>query len=164
MVKILLANNQETIVDDCDAHLATITKYKWYLLKGKNKRTGYAYQMFTKPNGKRSGFFLHHLIIGYPLNDLQVDHINGNGLDNRRSNLRIVTRRQNQQNRFCYGNKKSKYTGVYQVNGKKNKWCTQLSYKGKQHHIGMYPTQRKAHEAYELALSNYLKKHNPPNS
>ena len=101
--------------------------------------------MFTKPDGQRSGFFLHHLIIGYPLHGLQVDHINGNGLDNRRCNLRIVTRRQNQQNRFCYGTKKSKYVGVYKQS---NRWYTQISYEGKQHHVGCYKTQEDASKAY----------------
>lgn len=76
--------------------------YKWTILR--QKRDGYTIKYVTRkefPNGDWStskSFYLHREIM-QPPKDMVIDHINGNGLDNRRSNLRIVTKSVNQKNR-----------------------------------------------------------------
>jgi hypothetical protein len=62
---------------------------------------------------------LHHIILGYPLDKMMIDHFNGNSLDNRRENLRVVSRSMNQYNRKAGGNrgiskqKNGKFTVVF---------------------------------------------------
>jgi hypothetical protein len=62
------------------------------------------------------GYFkLHRYLLNFP-KDMEVDHINGNTLDNRRENLRICTSRQNTYNMGSRKNSSSKYKGVSFMN------------------------------------------------
>ena len=110
MIKIPLTQKRFALVDDCDSHLA---EFKWFL---KNGGQGYAVRNVVRPDGKTRMMFLHHAIVGFPLNRFKVDHRDGNSLDNRRSNLHFVTDRENSHNQKAHrGEKKksSKYIGVY---------------------------------------------------
>lgn len=98
-MEIPLSRGLTAVIDDEDAPL--ISGHKWYALKPRN--TWYA--------RSNQGFYMHRLIMGLPR--LSVDHINGNGLDNRRGNLRIATSAQQQMNTPSKGRHKlSKYKGV----------------------------------------------------
>jgi hypothetical protein len=90
-----------------------VTKYKWHH-KDKHYAIGWI-------DGKK--MFMHHLIIGKPPDNMVVDHINGNGFDNTRENLRFATRSQNSQNA---DKRKSKddYIGV-SIYKKVKKWRVQ---------------------------------------
>jgi hypothetical protein len=98
--------------------------------------------------------FLHHAVIGYPLNGLQVDHIDGNGLNNRRENLRIVTHRQNHQNKKCHragGKKSSRFLGV-RLHKASGLWQTRIWINGKELSLGYFHDEQKAGDAYQKAL------------
>ena len=96
----------QTIVSPED--FEKVSDYKWHLIGERNK---YASTKINKKN-----VMLHHLIIGKPEEGMVVDHINGNGLDNRRENLRHATKKQNSQNKNAnVANKTSKYIGVTKV-------------------------------------------------
>jgi hypothetical protein len=84
---IQLTQGKKAIVDDDNNHLSN---WNWCF-----HTAGYAARTIY---GKGPLMFMHQAILGYPLNGFQIDHINGNGLDNRRGNLRIVTPRENCQN------------------------------------------------------------------
>jgi hypothetical protein len=100
-----LHNNKGTIlVDDQDSHWLDLP---WYEHKGTN--TSYARTKITR-DGWHKFVFLHRAIL-QPTDDQVVDHINGNGLDNRRANLRLCTKAQNTCNRPGYG-KTSRFKGV----------------------------------------------------
>lgn len=73
-----------------------LSQYKWYERKGWN--TFYAFTTITLPNGKKKMVQMHHVIVGRPLGGLITDHINRNGLDNRRENLRTTSNSQNTLN------------------------------------------------------------------
>lgn len=85
------------IIDKEDFHL--VKNITWSLLKW-GDRLEYARSDYHNPesNIKRKRTLMHHLIIGKPKGKLMVDHINGNGLDNRKCNLRFVTNSENQLN------------------------------------------------------------------
>lgn len=88
---------------------------------------------------------MHRLILDVP-KGAEVDHINGNGLDNRRRNLRICTRSENQWNRRLAPNNTSGFKGVYRFQGK---WRAQIQSFGKKIHIGLYETRIEAARAYD---------------
>jgi hypothetical protein len=91
---------------------------------------------------------IHRLILDAP-KGTQVDHINGNGLDNRRCNLRIATHGQNQMNRRKQLKKStSKYKGV-SLNKKDGKWFAEIDYNGIHYHIGSFIDEVDAAKAYD---------------
>lgn len=78
--------------------------------------------------------YLHRLIVEAP-EGLEVDHIDGNGLNNLRSNLRVVSHRQNMEN--IHVSKTSKYPGVY-WNPAANKWQAYANRGGKSIYLGVF--------------------------
>lgn len=93
-----------------------------------------------------NNIYLHRHILKPPTNK-QVDHINGNRLDNRRANLRLATNQQNQMARHVVVGK-SGYKGVHK-HGKK--WRAQIKYNGKLVRLGSYETPERAAKAYDQA-------------
>lgn len=89
---------------------------------------------------------MHRVIMKAPKGGL-VDHRNGNGLDNRRSNLRRATRSQNQQNRK---GSSGRFKGVFPVTGYPT-WRAALCAGYKYVHLGTFKTQKEAAMAYDVA-------------
>ncbi len=140
--EIRLTQNKITIVDDIE--FEQLNRYKWYALK--NGRTFYAM--------RHAGMFpfkflisMHREILCTPENR-QTDHINGNGLDNRRCNLRICTWAENQQNRGAARNNVSGYKGVSFQQGK---WIALITKNKETTYIGRYSTPQEAALAYNKA-------------
>lgn len=90
-------------------------------------------------NGHRFSSFLHHLIIGKPLYGFEVDHKNGDKLDNRVSNLHIVSRGYNNANKKRNG--KRKYPGI-------TKWGNKYRLYIRSKYIGMFNTEYEAFQEY----------------
>jgi hypothetical protein len=86
--------------------------------------------------------------------DLQVDHINGIRSDNRLENLRMVTHRENCQNRDCHRN--GRLIGVY-FNKKKGGWRSEIHYLGKRINLGYFKTEVEASNAYKDAILDLSK-------
>lgn len=80
----------------------------------------------------------------------QVDHIDGNGHNNWRLNLRTATNSQNQANRGPNNNNISGYKGVSREQ-RNQKWKTQIMYQGIKSHLGYFNTPEKAARAYDFA-------------
>lgn len=93
MSSIVMRSGLIAIYDDAD-HDA-VSQYGWYARSTKTKRPNF--YACGKNVIHRGGIFMHRLFITPP-QGFHVDHINGNGLDNRRANLRICTPQQNQWN------------------------------------------------------------------
>lgn len=97
---------------------------------------------------------LHRIVLERALGrclaiDEYVDHINGNGLDNRRENLRVATKTQNNRNKAKSRSNKSGYKGVWRDKGKvKERWQAGITANGKKIHLGRFDTREEAHEAY----------------
>lgn len=85
---------------------------KWYIYSSKRSNTLYVKGNVIKEDGNRTTIFLHKYILGSNSNEI-VDHINGNGLDNRNENLRICSTQENSHNKnFINKNNKTGYRGV----------------------------------------------------
>jgi hypothetical protein len=160
MKKIPLTQGRFTIVDDDVYEWAS--KLKWCWRKGTGAGHGYAGKTFSADHGLSGMMFLHHCVIGYPLNGLKVDHIDGDGLNNQRNNLRIATVRQNGQNLKIH--RAGRLPGCYQLTVReqfkkglweKTYWKAAIRVGDRQVSIGHFNTEQEAHEAY----LNYIKKH-----
>lgn len=104
--------------------------------------------------------YLHRLImervLGRKLSRSEkVDHINGDGLDNRRSNLRVVTHAENLTNRSGWKKSSSKYKGVTWFK-RDSKWQAKICPKGKTIHLGYFDSEIDAAKAYNEAAKIYF--------
>lgn len=114
----------------------TVLAYRWYV--GSN---GYARHDRKDEGGAVRAILMHRLLLS-PSPGLEVDHINGDRLDNRRANLRVVTHAQNMQNRSPNGHKRTRqphsgYRGVLWIPAKK-KWRVRVVVNGKRHSGGYF--------------------------
>jgi len=136
------------LVDDED--FEELNKYKWNAHKSsRSKNTYYAVRhILAKENPKRPMVSMHATIMGTK-GGFEIDHFNGNGLDNQKHNLRHTTHQVNGQN--LHMNKSSAYVGVY-WHKKANKWQAQGMIKGIRTYLGLFMEEIKAHEAYINAL------------
>jgi hypothetical protein len=144
MKTIKLTQGLEAMVDDEDYE--ELSKYKWYSSISDGRC--YAMRNITKKQGKQDHLLMHKEIAKTP-KGMYTDHIDGNTLNNIKSNLRIVTNRQNGQNR--HENKSSKYVGVY-WNAKAKKWESKIRTGGKRKYLGCFENEIDAHNAYLTAL------------
>lgn len=80
----------------------------------------------------------------------EIDHINGNGFDNRIGNLRLVSRRVNQNNRKSH--RAGRLPGTSYIQGRKKPWRAQIQTEGKRVNLGYYASEMEAHEAYLEAV------------
>ena len=99
---------------------------------------------------------IHRLIMGLSASDKrEVDHINGNTLDNRKSNLRICLHSENVRNRRRNNVHTNGYKGTT-FHKSKYKWQAQIGYQGKRIHLGYFDTQEEAYAAYCAAAVKYF--------
>ena len=135
------------LLDDNDYE--RVIKYKWHY-----NWFGYA---VGKVNGKR--ILLHRFILNAP-KDKVVDHINGNTLDNRRSNLRLCSVKENVRNCRLSKNNSSGYPGV-SFRKDRNKYRAYIMVNRKQIFLGFYKQLNDAVKARKLAELKYFKEFAP---
>ncbi len=150
MKYILLTRNKKATVDD-DVY-AFLIRHKWHARKRPGDHTFYAGATIPRFQNRTPTLLMHHLVVGYPPGGYCVDHENGNGLDNRRENLRVVPKRINQTNRERHRN--GFFPGVSFSKSSK-KWRAYIKLGEKQFHLGLFTTPLKAYKAYTKALKKY---------
>lgn len=145
-VKIIeLTQGKVALIDASDYGL--ISKYRWYARW--DKGTWYAVYCVYPEKGRKYTIFIHRIILDVP-KDLQVDHINGDGLDCRRINMRICTQQQNMCNRKLNCNNTSGYKGVSWHKPNK-KWVANITINRKQLYLGLFYSVKDAAQAYNKA-------------
>ena len=137
--ELQLTQDRTSTIDSLDSDLAV---YQWAVTD-----RGYAHSNIAKKLQA-----LHRIVlarkIGRPLvKGEQADHINGLKLDNRRSNLRVATHTQNQQNSKRPTTNKSGYKGVSQRKGS-DRWVAHIRNNGPTKYLGTFDTPKAAHLAY----------------
>jgi hypothetical protein len=142
--RIRLTKGQFAIVDDAD--FERVACYRWHTLK--RGRLFHAMRS-EKRCGRKRTIYMHRVLMGDP-HGLHVDHRNGNGLDNRRSNLRVATRAQNAINYQRTVDKTSKYRGV-SWNPRSNRWRATVTVNCRQHYAGVFTNAADAARAYDRA-------------
>lgn len=147
MKKIKLSKGKETVVDDEDYD--SLNEYSWF--SNESGANPYAYRTpWIKGQNKSGSVPMHHQILGCIGEGREVDHINGNSLDNRKSNLRYVTRSQNNWNQKGQEGCSSKYKGVA-WNKRRGYWEAYIQIENQKCHLGVYQSEKMAALAYDLS-------------
>lgn len=137
MREIKLTQNKIAFVDDEDFDF--LSKFKWYAVKG--SRTYYASRFV-----ERKEIRMHNILIKHKKRNF-IDHIDHNGLNNQKSNLRVCTKQQNNMNKLPMKGGTSKFLGVCWSQRAK-KWRSTITHNGKNIHIGYYANEVDAAKAY----------------
>lgn len=128
-----------------DEEFEELSKYSWQVVKAP-KATALFYAVRNNPNGKPFRIQMHNHIMKLEKGFI-VDHLNGNGLDNRKANFRICTEKENCYNKPSRGGS-SIYKGVYYQKSV-NKWASQLKKDYKTYKLGYYENEIEAALAYD---------------
>lgn len=144
MPQIPLTLGRAALVDDQDYDY--LMQWQWrYSSNGYGVRT-------ENHNGQREYIWLHRAIMN-PLPHEIVDHISGNRLDNRRSNLRLVNKNQNQWNRRKNRNGSCVYKGVC---WHRKGWYARIRYQGKRIHLAYCEDSEQAARLYDAAAYHFF--------
>ncbi len=147
MRKIALTQNKYALIDNEDYEF--ISLFKWHA-----SCIGKTFYAQARISGKI--VYMHRLLLGLTADDKKcVDHINHNGLDNRRTNIRVCTRQQNQQYRKIQSNCGSGLKGAYRCTKSKT-WMSRICVHGKDIYLGTFKTKYAAHNAYKKAAKEYF--------
>ncbi len=159
--RIPLTRGKFAIVDPED--FDRLNCYRWYA--SRDNHTCYAKRYVSKAQRQKNNAsaFMHREVMKYKLSaarstlsaNLLVDHINHNGLDNRKANLRVVTPAENSRNKRLFAKPSaSGYRGVW-YNPNKKRFRASITFNYKKIHIGSFKNPKAAAKAYDTAAKKY---------
>lgn len=151
MKEIPLTQGQFALVDDDD--FKELNQHKWYASLNTGTNSFYAVRSIGLKCGKWVKLRMNRIVMSCDI-DLCIDHINHNTLDNRKLNLRIVTKSQNGMNQRRRNTNKSGITGVTWCD-KRNKWRAHIVVDRKQKHLGRFTLKKDAINARVKAEDRY---------
>ncbi len=146
MNTIELTRGYTAIVDDCDFEY--LSGFTWYAqVIGK--------KIYAARRPVSGMIYLHREIFRLEKGDKrEVDHINGNTLDNRRENIRLCSHAENNRNKGKQSNNKSGFKGV-SFHQRNKKWTAWIAINREHIYLGIFGTAEEAHKAYCLAAENH---------
>lgn len=149
MKQIPLTQGQVALVDDED--FAALSKFKWYALR--SNQTFYACRKSVDPTGNRIVIRMHQSILP---GQVEVDHIDGSGVNNQRYNLRGATRLQNNR---AFKTKRAGCSSLFRgVSRVKNcdRWQAAIRVQYLRKHLGLFKLETDAARAYDAAAKLYF--------
>ena len=146
LVYLRLNNGDVAICDYCD--IEKVSSYRWSATGDKK----HAFRTVCGSNGKRHNLFLHQAILG-KMKGFCIDHINGNGLDCRRCNLRYCTISENNANSMSRKGSSSQFKGVT-YDKSRGRWNATIEINGKTKMIGRFENEEEAARAYDKEAYN----------
>lgn len=142
MKEILLSGGHVALVDDAD--YPALSRRTWRV---QLNESGIRY---AKCSVGRRSVYMHREITGATQGQ-QVDHRNGDGLNNVRSNLRICTHAENMRNKRSATGTGSRFKGVYHEKcSSMNPWTARIKYNGSSRFLGCFETEQRAAERYDV--------------
>lgn len=145
---IPLTKGYEAVIDAADVHL--VEGFSW--CADVHGNTVYALRRDYR-NGCRRAIRMHRVLLCEP-EDFDVDHKDGDGLNNRRLNLRLATAIQNKRNTKIASHNTSGFKGVT-FHKQTGKWHAQIQHLGRHISLGLHQSPEAAHEAYCKGSSQY---------
>lgn len=156
MIEIPLSRGKVARIDDEDA--ALVAGFKWWAHQGNDGHGWYARGYPLNSPTNRSQIMMHNLILGVHAGTL-VDHLDGDGLNNTRANLRPATRAQNAQNQHIRSDNQTGFKGVgrSQRHGRLYpRWRAKITIEGRTLHLGYFASPAQAAEAYDEAARRHF--------
>lgn len=148
MIEVPLSKGLAAMIDDADEEL--VCQYRWHVQI--NPTVSYARRIFRAPDGRHCAQLMHSLITGFA----ETDHIDGDGLNNCRSNLRAMTRPQNGANARKRRGTSSQYKGVF-WRERHGKWNAQIYLPvHRKLDLGLHKTEVAAALAYDSAARRHF--------
>lgn len=151
-----LTQGYEAVIDAAD--VALVEGWNWFALVQRRKdgsvKCVYAWREAWH-EGERRSLRMHRHLMESP-DGFQVDHEDGNGLNNRRENLRVATHAQNQRNARARIDNSSGVKGVGWSSAR-GKWRARIRVDGTRHDLGFFRTKREAADAYADASAKFHK-------
>lgn len=150
MKRIPLSRGRYALVDDED--FERLVTFRWHC-----DSYGYAKRSIHIGNRKHRNVAMHREILGITDSDILVDHMNGDRVDNRRSNLRLSTKSTNGCNRNKTRANTSGYKGVTKHNQcKSDRWIAQIRVNNRNRYLGLFTTPELAAAAYNRAAVTHF--------
>lgn len=148
MKEVLLSKGKVALVDNDDLEKVSFCSWNFDRYARAN--------VWLKDEKKYKVMYMHRIIANAP-QGMDVDHINGDKLDNRKENLRVCTRSENLHNLKGSPRTASGLRGAYREKnrGKGCRWFSQMSVRGKMYHLGRFDTAEEAHQAYLKAYREH---------
>lgn len=149
MKQIPLSHGKVALVDDAD--FESLSAFRWRALYHRHADKWYAMRSLHR-DGKLTSVMMHRQIMGAPAG-IEVDHIDGDGLNNQRStNLRLATSQQNKFNTGRHKNNTSGYKGV-SLDKRTGLWEARTMLNRRNIIIGRFPTPLEASRAYTARIA-----------
>jgi hypothetical protein len=147
-LQIPLSQGKVALVDAED-YDRLVSMGRWHLHSG-----GYAAKSYRHPGGRSDVVFMHRVILNAP-KGVEVDHINGDKLDNRKANLRIADRYGNARNTRKIRVGTSRYKGVCWKR-RSDRWYASIKANGRHVFLGHFDTEEDAARVYNEAAKRYF--------